>query len=100
MTAMDQPPLSCERCSAELRRGQGDFYAVSIVAVADPSPPVFSEDDLCRDVAREIDRLSKGLSGLDALEAMDQVYRRKVLYLCAACYHGWIEDPMGGEMKR
>jgi hypothetical protein len=91
----DRPPPSCDRCAAELHPGRGDFYLVSIVAVADPSPPLIAEEDLARDVGREIDRLIKHLKGVDALEAMDQVYRRKVLYLCGPCYRHWIEDPTG-----
>ena len=86
-------PLNCARCSMPLTAGRGDFYMVSIVAVADPSPPVFLEEDLTRDVAREIRRLVKRMSGMEEQEAMDQVYTRKVLTLCLPCYHDWIEDP-------
>jgi hypothetical protein len=64
-----------------------------VIAVADPYPPVFTEEDLSMDVGAEIRRLIKQLSGVDAQEARDQVYRRVVFHLCAACYKGWIEDP-------
>jgi hypothetical protein len=85
--------LSCARCSTPLTAGRGDFYVVSIIAVADPSPPVFLEEDLTRDVAREIRRLVRRMGSMDEQEAMDQVYRRKVLALCLPCYHEWIENP-------
>ena len=65
------------------------------MAVADPSPPTFTERDLAGDVRREIDRLLKRLEGVGELEAVDQVYRRKVLHLCTRCYQHWIEDPTG-----
>jgi hypothetical protein len=65
------------------------------VAVADPSPPSFTERDLAGDVRREIDRLLKRLERVGELEAVDQVYRRKVLHLCTRCYRHWIDDPTG-----
>jgi hypothetical protein len=86
--------LSCARCAKPLTAGRGDFYLVSIVAVADPSPPVFLEEDLARDVAREIGQLVKRMWDLDEQEAMDQVYTRKVLALCLPCYNDWIENPV------
>jgi hypothetical protein len=85
----------CERCAAPLEPGRGDSYLVGIVAVADPSPPIFAEEDLARDVGREIDRLLGRLKDVDEQGAMDQVYRRKVFALCAPCYARWIEDPAG-----
>jgi hypothetical protein len=91
----DRPPLICDRCSAVLHPGRGDHYVVGIVAVADPAAPTFTEEDLARDVGRELDRLIKRLDDLGQQEALDQVYRRRVLYLCVPCYERWIEDPTG-----
>lgn len=87
-------PLLCARCGAELTPGKGDFYVVRIEAVADPTPPEFSEDDLRRDPKAEIQRLLEEMRDLSPQEAMDQVYRRLVLYLCGTCYRQWIEDPV------
>jgi hypothetical protein len=64
-----------------------------VLAVADPYPPVFTEDDLAIDAGTEIRRLIKQLSGLDAHDARDQVYRRLVFPLCTACYESWIGNP-------
>jgi hypothetical protein len=91
----DELPLCCDRCAAELKPGQGSFYVVRIAAFADPTPPDFSADDLMRDAKAEIARLVDELGELSAQEAMDQVYRRLVLYLCGPCYRRWIEDPTG-----
>jgi hypothetical protein len=88
-------PLCCDRCGAELRPGEGSFYVVRIEAFADPTPPSFSVDDLIRDAKAEIRRLLDELGELSAQEAMDQVYRRLVLYLCGPCYRQWIENPTG-----
>ena len=88
-------PLFCDRCSRCLTPGHGDFYVVRIVAVADPAPPEFDEQDLQRDHRAEIERLVAELEGLSPQEAMDQVYRRVTITLCGACYRGWIENPAG-----
>jgi len=91
----DPPRLACRRCARELHPGRGDIYVVSILAVADPSPPVFTEDDLALDVEQEIQRLLAQMKDLDAQRAQDQVYRRMVFHLCKSCYADWIMDPTG-----
>jgi hypothetical protein len=87
--------LLCSRCGIELHPGAGDFYLVQIQAMADPTPPNFSEEDLQHDPREEIQRLLEQMRGLSAQEAMDQVYRQVVLYLCGPCYRQWIENPVG-----
>jgi hypothetical protein len=91
----DDTPLFCDRCARQLIPGKGDFYVVRIEAVADPSPPVFDEEDLARDPRQEIDRLIEQSRELSQQELMDQVYRRLTIYLCFACYSKWIEHPVG-----
>jgi hypothetical protein len=92
---MDETPLVCSRCSAELRPGRGELYVVRIEAFADPSPPDLTSEDLMRDLRGEIDRLIRSLDRLSPQEAMDQVYRRLTIFLCNACYRAWIESPAG-----
>jgi hypothetical protein len=87
------PACICRRCGRTLTPGRGELYAVSVLAVADPYPPVFTEDDLALDVGAEIRRLIRQLSGLDAQQARDQVYRRLVFHLCTHCYERWIAEP-------
>jgi hypothetical protein len=97
MTSFDPKAadLICSRCGIELRAGAGDFYLVRIQAMADPAPPSYSEEDLQRDPKEEIQRLLGQMRDLSAREAMDQVYRQLVLYLCGPCYRLWIENPVG-----
>jgi hypothetical protein len=95
MPDADQSPLFCDRCSAVLRAGRGSFYVVKVEAVADPTPPAFTEGHLNRDVGREIDHLIHRLRDMTERELMDQVHRRLVLYLCTSCYRTWIENPTG-----
>ena len=90
----DETPLLCARCGAELTPGAGDFYLVRIEALADPSPPRFSEEDLKRNHRAEMERLIEQMRDLSERELVDQVYRRLVLYLCCPCYRQWIEDPV------
>jgi hypothetical protein len=91
----DSSPLLCARCGAELTPGEGDFYVVRIEALADPSPPSFSDDALTHDHRAEIERLIEQMRGLSDRELLDQVYRRLILYLCGPCYRQWIEEPFG-----
>ncbi len=93
--AGDETPLLCARCGSELTPGAGDFYVVRIEAVADPSPPNFTEEDLTQDHRAEIERLIAQMRDLSERELVDQVYRQLVLYLCGPCYRQWIEDPAG-----
>jgi hypothetical protein len=92
---MNELPLFCGRCGAQLAPGRGEFYVVRIEAFADPTPPSFTADDLRRDIAAEIDRLLASMRDLSEQEAMDQVYRKMTLYLCNGCYQRWIEQPVG-----
>lgn len=92
-------PPTCARCTAPLVPGRGDLYLVQILAVADPSPPIFSEDDLKRDPAPEIQRLLIQIRGQSEDELRDQVYHRQVFHLCAPCYRRWIANPVRGETE-
>jgi hypothetical protein len=87
-------PLFCDHCSRILTPGQGEFYVVRIEAVADPTPPRIADDDQdVAEIGRQISALLERLSDLSEQEAMDQVFRRVVLYLCNGCYGRWIENP-------
>jgi hypothetical protein len=77
-----------------LTPGHGDFFVIRIEAVADPSPPTFEEDP-GESLSNEINDLFEHLSQLTEQEALDQVFRRVMLYLCCTCYERWIEDPTG-----
>jgi len=90
---------ACRRCGRDLDPGRGDLYVVSILAVADPSPPIFTEEDMAADIGAEILRLTAQVNRLGAEQAQDQVYRRMVFHLCASCYRRWIEDPTGSHVR-
>ena len=93
--ASDESPLFCDRCHRELHPGRGDFYVVRIEAIADPTPPEFTLEDLERDHRAELARLYESLQDLSEREALEQVYRRLTIFLCNACYRTWIENPAG-----
>jgi len=87
-------PLLCARCGIELKPGKGNFYVVRIEALADPTPPKFSEEDMNLDPRAEFERLLKQMYELSEQELLNQVYRRLVVYLCGPCYRQWIEEPV------
>jgi hypothetical protein len=86
--------LFCGRCARELKPGAGNFFRVTIEAVADPTPPVVAAEEQAADLRTRIEQLIRQMEGLSAQEAMDQVYRRLTLYLCGPCYREWIENPV------
>lgn len=88
-------PHVCKRCGAGLTPGAGDFYLVAVEAVADPTPPTFSAQDLEADVRPQIERLLARLEGVSEQEALDQVYRRLAFCLCGPCFRRWIDNPTG-----
>ena len=92
---MNELPLFCGCCGAQLEPGKGEFYVVRIEAFADPTPLSITAEDLRRDIAAEIERLLASMRGLSEQEAMDQVYRKMTLCLCNGCYQRWIERPVG-----
>lgn len=91
----DDAPLLCSRCLKSLATGRGEFFVVTIEAVADPTPPQIDEYDLSRDARQEWRDIIAALHDVSAQEALDQVYRRVVIHLCNACYGDWIENPAG-----
>jgi hypothetical protein len=92
-----ESPLTCARCAAALHPGSGNFYRVTIEAVADPMPPAFTAEDLAADVRQQIERLLARLEGVSEQEALDQVYQRRMLHLCGPCFRRWIENPTGSQ---
>jgi hypothetical protein len=78
-----------------LRPGAGNFFHVTIEAIADPTPPTFTAEDLARDIRQRIERLLAQLEGVSEQEALEQVYRRRAFYLCGPCCRRWIQNPTG-----
>ncbi len=78
--------------------GEGSFYLVRIEAMADPTPPSFSEEDLHRDFKAEIRRLIRQMRDLSEREAIDQVYRSLILYLCNPCYRHGLRIPWNEQL--
>jgi hypothetical protein len=87
-------PFACARCGAELRPGSGNYYQVTIEAIADPTPPSFSSEELASELRQKIERLLAQLQDVSEQEAMAQVYLRRRLFLCASCCRRWIEHPV------
>ncbi len=86
--------LRCKRCLQEVHPGRGDYYLVRIDAVADPQPPIITQEDLDQDVGAEIDRLIRRMQSMSEQQLLRQVFRQKVIYLCVRCFNHWIEKPV------
>src|SRR6188768_927411 len=97
MTSSDESDgLLCSRCLKTLVAGRGEFFLVTIDAVADPTPPTISEGEFGRDLRRDWRETVAALQDISPQEAMDQVYRRVMIHLCNACFRVWIENPAEG----
>ncbi len=86
--------LQCKCCLKEVHPGRGDYYLVRIGAVADPQPPIITQEDLDQDVGAEIERLIRRMRTMSEQQLAQQVYRQKVIYLCVRCFNRWIENPV------
>jgi hypothetical protein len=89
----EREPLLCSRCLKTLQLGRGEFYVVTIEAIADPTPPEIAAGDRVRDYRADWREIVAALKDTSPQEALDQVYRRLVIHLCNACYRDWIENP-------
>ena len=85
--------LHCKRCSNEVHPCRGDYYLVRIDAVADPQPPIITQEDLDQDVGPEIERLIRLMKSMSEQQLERQVFRQKAIYLCVPCFNRWIESP-------
>jgi hypothetical protein len=81
--------LHCKRCSKEVHPGRGDYYLVSIDAVADPQPPIITQEDLDQDVGAEIERLIRRMKSMSEQQLERQVFRsRRSTCACGASMVG------------
>jgi hypothetical protein len=86
--------LHCKGCLKEIYPGRGDYYLVRIDAVADPQPPIITQEDLDQDTGAEIELLIRSIKGMSEQQLERQVFRQKTIYLCVACFNRWIENPV------
>jgi hypothetical protein len=87
-------PFVCARCGTALRPGSGNYYQVTIEAIADPTPPLVSPEEMADDLRQKIERLLAQLQDVSEQEALAQVYLRRRLFLCGPCCRSWIEHPV------
>jgi hypothetical protein len=89
-------PRTCARCGLPIGIKRGDYFLVSIDAIRDPSPLILSRDEMELDATAEIKRLIERLKGMTERQALDQVFRQRVIELCVHCLEFWIENPISG----
>lgn len=69
--------LHCKRCSEEVHPGRGDYYLVRIDAVADPQPPIVTQEDLDQDVGAEIERLIRRMKSMSEQQLEHRSFARR-----------------------
>lgn len=74
----------CESCGATIE-SDATAYRMRIELFADPSPPVFTQEDFEKDPRAELEALIEQMKNLDAREAEEQVHEAYLFTLCAAC---------------
>lgn len=90
--------FSCDRCKRELESDDLRYVVkIEIHAAMDPVNEDEIEDD--RDHLMEIeDILENSLD--EASDAVgDDVYQRRRFDLCPHCYHRFVQNPLGREVK-
>ncbi len=85
----------CDKCGRALEPNAPERFIVSIEAYAADTPLVFSEEDLRKDHAAEIDAVIEELHRANPDEVEDQVYRRLRFDLCAGCHRQFLNNPLG-----
>ncbi len=95
MNDSEETHLFCTRCGCDLTPGLGDFYIVRIDALADPTPPIISDNGGDMDINEQFSRLFEEMRHMTERELMDQVHRSLTIHLCGQCYGQWIENPAG-----
>jgi len=88
------PHLTCDLCGKTLLLEEDVRYVVNLEVFAAYDPMEITEEDLRKDLRRELRELAKRMEGLDAEKAQDEVYRRFRFHLCPACQREYIRDPL------
>ena len=69
--------LQCKCCLKEVHPGRGDYYLVRIDAVADPQPPIITQEDLDQDIGAEIERLIRRMKSMSEQQLEPRSFARR-----------------------
>ena len=87
----------CARCNTMLISGKKQFFQIKIESTADGgTPDMESLEESVGDPEAAYLALIEQLNQVSGQEALDQIARTQVIFLCPQCYPAWIEDPAGG----
>ena len=89
---MTDEALFCHRCGGLIQPGDGQHWQVRIEAVRDPTMNLDAHEPLS---SEELDNMFNDLEQMSAKQAMDSIYRRLQVHLCAACFEPWMYHPTG-----
>ncbi|MBI5624334.1 MAG: hypothetical protein HY924_11195 [Elusimicrobia bacterium] len=85
---------SCNACG-RLLKGQKLYYRVKTRITCEPNELSFTQEDLERDHAAELERISRSCEGRDPMELEEEVFVLLDYHLCAACKAGFVDRVRG-----
>ncbi len=95
----DVTHLTCDLCGKTLLIDEDVRYIVNIEVFAAYDPMELTEEDLKKDLRKELSELVKRMEKLDPEKAQDEVYRRFQFHLCPVCQRKYIRDPLRRERE-
>ena len=84
----------CDGCQQDLKRDGSNHFIVKIEAFAAAGSLEFTEEDLKRDHAADMEMIIRDLACTPPDEIEDQVYRSFRFDLCPQCRRAFLRNPM------
>lgn len=88
-----KPPAArrCRSCGVALQ-GRKLYYRVKTQITCEPNELVFTEEDLARDHASEMERINREAEGRDPREFEDEVFVLLDYFLCVECKERFVKE--------
>jgi len=84
----------CDGCELDLKRDGSNHFIVKIEAFAAAGSLEFTEEDLKRDHAADMEMIIRDLACTPPDEIEDQVYRSFRYDLCPQCHRAFLRNPI------
>ncbi|MBI4677737.1 MAG: hypothetical protein HY748_09145 [Elusimicrobia bacterium] len=85
------PRLACNSCGKPLK-GLKLYYRVKAQITCEPNELSFTEGDLEKDHAAEVERISREAEGRDPKELEEEVFVLLDYYLCVGCKERFVKE--------
>ena len=91
--------LACDLCGKTLLLDEDVRYIVNIEVFAAYDPMELTEEDLEKDLDKELRELVERMKHMDPEKAQDSVHRRFRFDLCPACQKKYLKNPLQRETE-